>query len=144
MLDPQMSKSSYGFRPRRKAHDALEAASRYVREGYKVAVDLDLAKFFDTVNHDILVERLTRRVKDKRLLWYIGQMLKAGMMDSEGVYNKREQGTPQGPLSSLLANLLHDELDKELEKRGLRFCRCADDCIIFVKTMEAGERASEQ
>ena len=144
MLDPQMSESSYGFRPRRKAHDALEAASRYVREGYKVAVDLDLAKFFDTVNHDILMERLARRIKDKRLLWYIRQMLKAGMMDNEGVCNKREQGTPQGgPLSPLLANLLLDELDKELEKRGLRFCRYADDCIIFVKTMEAGNRVLE-
>lgn len=144
MLDPQMSESSYGFRPRRKAHDALEAASRYVREGYKVAVDLDLAKFFDTVNHDILMERLARRIKDKRLLWYIRQMLKAGMMDNEGVCYKREQGTPQGgPLSPLLANLLLDELDKELEKRGLRFCRYADDCIIFVKTMEAGKRVLE-
>lgn len=144
MLDPQMSESSHGFRPGRKAHDALEAASRYVREGYKVAVDLDLAKFFDTVNHDILMERLARRIKDKRLLWYIRQMLKAGMMDNEGVCQSREQGTPQGgPLSPLLANILLDELDRELERRGLRFCRYADDCIIFVKTMEAGHRVLE-
>lgn len=144
MLDPTMSESSYGFRPGRKAHDALVAASRYVQEGYRVAVDLDLAKFFDTVNHDILMERLARRIKDKRLLWYIRRMLKAGMMDKEGVCQKREQGTPQGgPLSPLLANILLDELDKELEKRGLRFCRYADDCIIFVKTMRAGQRVLE-
>ena len=144
ILDEQMSESSYGFRPRRGAHGALKAASSYVQEGYRVAVDLDLAKFFDTVNHDILIERMSRKIRDKRVLWYIRQMLKAGMMDKEGISHKREQGTPQGgPLSPLLANVLLDELDKELEKRGLRFCRYADDCIIFVKTIEAGRRVLE-
>lgn len=141
ILDPQMSESSYGFRPNRSAHQALKAGSAYVEQGYKVAVDLDLEKFFDKVNHDILMSRLARRIKDKRVLYYIRQMLKAGMMDNEGIKQKREQGTPQGgPLSPLLANVLLDDLDRELEKRGLHFCRYADDCIIFVRTMEAGER----
>jgi RNA-directed DNA polymerase len=141
ILDPQMSESSYGFRPNRSAHQALKAGSTYVEQGYKVAVDLDLEKFFDKVNHDILMSKLARRIKDKRVLYYIRQMLKAGMMDNEGIKQKREQGTPQGgPLSPLLANVLLDDLDRELEKRGLHFCRYADDCIIFVRTMEAGER----
>lgn len=141
MLDPQMSESSYGFRPRRSAHQALKSGSAYVKQGYKVAVDLDLEKFFDRVNHDILMSRLARRISDKRILYYIRQMLNAGMMDNEGIKQKREQGTPQGgPLSPLLANVLLDDLDKELEKRGHRFCRYADDCIIFVRTMKAGER----
>ena len=141
ILDPQMSESSYGFRPNRSAHQALKAGSAYVEQGYKVAVDLDLEKFFDKVNHDILMSRLARRIKDKRVLYYIRQMLKAGMMDNEGIKQKREQGTPQGgPLSPLLANVILDDLDRELENRGLHFCRYADDCIIFVRTMEAGER----
>ena len=141
ILDPQMSESSYGFRPNRSAHQALKAGSAYVEQGYTVAVDLDLEKFFDKVNHDILMSRLARRIKDKRVLYYIRQMLKAGMMDNEGIKQKREQGTPQGgPLSPLLANVLLDELDRELESRGLRFCRYADDCMIFVRTIEAGER----
>ncbi len=141
ILDPQMSESSYGFRPNRSAHQALRAGSAYVEQGNTVAVDLDLEKFFDKVNHDILMSRLARRIKDKRVLYYIRQMLKAGMMDNEGIKQKREQGTPQGgPLSPLLANVLLDELDRELEKRGLHFCRYADDCIIFVRTMEAGAR----
>ena len=141
ILDPQMSESSYGFRPNRSAHQALKAGSAYVEQGYKVAVDLDLEKFFDKVNHDILMSKLARRIKDKRVLYYIRQMLKAGIMDNEGIKQKREQGTPQGgPLSPLLANVLLDDLDRELEKRGLHFCRYADDCIIFVRTMEAGER----
>ena len=141
ILDPQMSESSYGFRPNRSAHQAIKAGSAYVEQGYTVAVDLDLEKFFDKVNHDILMSRLARRIKDKRVLYYIRQMLKAGMMDNEGIKQKREQGTPQGgPLSPLLANVLLDELDRELESRGLRFCRYADDCMIFVRTIEAGER----
>ena len=141
ILDPQMSESSYGFRPNRSAHQALKAGSAYVEQGYKVAVDLDLEKFFDKVNHDILMSRLARRIKDKRVLYYIRQMLKAGMMDNEGIKQKREQGTPQGgPLSPLLANVLLDDLDRELESRRLYFCRYADDCMIFVRTMEAGER----
>ena len=141
ILDPQMSESSYGFRPNRSAHQALKSGSAYVEDGYTVAVDLDLEKFFDKVNHDILMSRLARRIKDKRVPCYIRRMLKAGMMDSEGIKQKREQGTPQGgPLSPLLANVLLDDLDRELEGRGLHFCRYADDCIIFVRTMEAGER----
>lgn len=111
-----------------------------MEQGYTVAVDLDLEKFFDKVNHDILMSRLAQRIKDKRVLYYIRQMLKAGMMDNEGIKQKREQGTPQGgPLSPLLANVLLDDLDRELENRGLHFCRYADDCIIFVRTIEAGE-----
>ena len=141
ILDPQMSESSYGFRPNRSAHQALKSGSAYVEDGYTVAVDLDLEKFFDKVNHDILMSRLARRIKDKRVLCYIRRMLKAGMMDNEGIKLKREQGTPQGgPLSPLLANVLLDDLDRELENRGLHFCRYADDCMIFVRTMEAGER----
>ncbi len=141
MLDPQMSESSYGFRPNRSDCQVLKAGSAYVEQGNTVAVDLDLEKFFDKVNHDILMSRLARRIKDKRVLYYIRQMLKAGMMDNEGIKQKREQGTPQGgPLSHLLANVLLDDLDRELEKRGLHFCRYADDCIIFVRTTEAGER----
>ena len=144
ILDPQMSESSYGFRPKRSAHQALKAGSAYVKQGYKVAVELDLEKFFDKVNHDILMSRLERRISDKRILYYIRQMLKAGMMDNEGIKQKREQGTPQGgPLSPLLANVLLDDLDKELERRGHRFCRYADDCIIFVRTQKAGERVLE-
>ena len=141
ILDPQMSESSYGFRPNRSAHQALKAGSAYVEQGYTVAVDLDLEKFFDKVNHDILMSRLAQLIKDKRVLYYIRQMLKAGMMDNEGIKQKREQGTPQGgPLSPLLANVLLDDLDRELENRGLHFCRYADDCIIFVRTIKAGER----
>ena len=141
ILDPQMSESSYGFRPNRSAHQALKAGSAYVEQGYRVAVDLDMEKFFDKVNHDILMSRLARCIKDKRVLCYIRRMLKAGMMDNEGIKQKREQGTPQGgPLSPLLANVLLDDLDRELENRGLHFCRYADDCMIFVRTMEAGKR----
>ena len=141
ILDSQMSESSYGFRPNRSAHQALNAGSAYVEDGYTIAVDLDLEKFFDKVNHDILMSRLARRIKDKRVLYYIRRMLKAGMMDNEGIKQVREQGTPQGgPLSPLLANVLLDDLDRELEDRGLHFCRYADDCMIFVRTMEAGER----
>ena len=111
ILDSQMSESSYGFRPKRSAHQALKAGSAYVESGYTIAVDLDLEKFFDNVNHDILMSRLARRIKDKRVLYYIRQMLKAGMMDNEGIIQKREQGTPQGGLlSPLLANVLLDGL----------------------------------
>ena len=141
ILDPQMSKSSYGFRPRRSAMEALIMGKHYAENGRRIAVDLDLEKFFDKVNHDVLMERMARRIKDKRLLYYIRQMLTAGMMDNDGIEQAREQGTPQGgPLSPLLANVLLDDLDKELEKRGHKFCRYADDCMIFVKTMKAGQR----
>ena len=130
----------YGFRKERSAHHALKQATKYVEGGKEIVVDIDLEKFFDRVNHDILMGRLAKRIKDKRLLKLIRRYLQAGMM-SEGVCVAREEGTPQGsPLSPLLANFLLDELDKELETRGHCFCRYADDCNIYVKTMEAGQR----
>ena len=140
LLDPTFSASSYGFRPGRGAHDALRQASRYVAEGRGIVVDMDLEKFFDRVNHDILMARLARRVADKRLLRIIRRFLEAGMMQN-GVCVERREGTPQGgPLSPLLANLLLDDLDKELERRGHCFCRYADDCNIYVRSQAAGER----
>jgi RNA-directed DNA polymerase len=140
LLDPTFSASSYGFRPGRGAHDALHKASEYVAEGRVIVVDVDLEKFFDRVNHDILMARLARRVADKRLLRIIRRFLEAGLMQ-DGVCVERHEGTPQGgPLSPLLANLLLDELDKELERRGHRFCRYADDCNIYVRSRQAGER----
>lgn len=140
LLDPTFSPSSYGFRPGRSAHDALREASRYVAEGRGIVVDMDLEKFFDHVNHDILMARLARRVADKRLLRIVRRFLEAGMMQN-GVHVERREGTPQGgPLSPLLANLLLDDLDKELERRGHCFCRYADDCNIYVRSQAAGER----
>ncbi len=140
VLDPAFPASSFGFRPGRGAHDALRQAQEYVASGYETVVDLDLEKFFDRVNHDILMARLARRVGDKRLLRIVRRFLQAGMM-ADGVCMKRHEGTPQGgPLSPLLANLLLDDLDKELERRGRRFCRYADDCNIYVRSQAAGER----
>jgi RNA-directed DNA polymerase len=140
LLDPTFSESSYGFRPGRSAHDALKKAQEYVEEGRWVVVDLDLEKFFDRVNHDILMARLARRIGDKRLLKLIRRYLEAGMMKN-GVCIDREEGTPQGgPASPILANLLLDDLDKELERRGHKFCRYADDCNIYVRSQKAGER----
>jgi RNA-directed DNA polymerase len=141
ILDPTFSASSYGFRPGRSAHDALAKAREHVAQGRVIVVDIDLEKFFDKVNHDILMARLGRWVGDKRMLRIIGRFLRAGLMQ-DGVCLSREQGTPQGgPLSPLLANLLLDDLDKELEKRGHKFCRYADDCNIYVQSKAAGERA---
>jgi RNA-directed DNA polymerase len=140
ILDPTFSASSYGFRPGRSAHDALAKAREYVAEGRVIVVDIDLEKFFDKVNHDILMARLGRRVGDKRMLTIIGRFLRAGMMQN-GVCVSRQEGTPQGgPASPLLANLLLDDLDKELERRGHKFCRYADDCNIYVQSKAAGER----
>lgn len=140
LLDPTFSASSYGFRPGRGAHDALAAASQYVADGRTIVVDLDLEKFFDRVNHDVLMARLARRIADKRLLRIVRRFLQAGMMH-EGVCVERYEGTPQGgPLSPLLANLLLDDLDKELERRGHGFCRYAADCNIYVQSKAAGER----
>lgn len=140
ILDPTFSASSFGFRPGRGAHDALAQASRYVAEGRSIVVDLDLEKFFDRVNHDILMARLARRIADKRLLKIIRRFLQAGLMQ-QAVCVERHQGTPQGgPLSPLLANLLLDDLDKELDRREHRFCRYADDCNIYVQSRAAGER----
>lgn len=140
LLDPTFSDSSYGFRPGRSAHQALLKARQYVEEGRAIVVDVDLEKFFDRVNHDLLMARLARRIADKRLLRIVRRFLEAGLMQ-DGVCVQRYEGTPQGgPLSPLLANLLLDELDKELERRGHRFCRYADDCNIYVQSKAAGER----
>ena len=140
ILEPTFSESSYGFRRGRSAHQAVQQAAEYVAEGRVVVVDIDLEKFFDRVNHDVLMSRLARHVADKRLLRIVRRFIEAGMM-RDGVKVARHEGTPQGgPLSPLLANLLLDDLDKELERRGHRFCRYADDCNIYVWTQAAGER----
>ena len=143
IFDPTFSKHSYGFRANKNAHQAVEQAARFVGEGRHIVVDIDLEKFFDRVNHDILMSRLAKRIKDKRVLGVIRRYLQAGMMRG-GVYTERKEGTPQGgPLSPLLSNLLLDDLDKELEKRGHAFCRYADDCNIYVRSMEAGKRVMD-
>jgi RNA-directed DNA polymerase len=144
ILDPTFSNSSYGFRPGRDAHMALEQARKYVaQEGREIVVDLDLEKFFDRVNHDVLMSRVARRIGDKRLLRIIRRFLQAGMMQ-DGVCVTRGEGTPQGgPLSPLLANVLLDDLDQELERRGHCFCRYADDCNIYVRSLAAGQRVME-
>ena len=140
ILDPTFSFHSYGFRKGKSVHQAVLASKAYMEQGYGWVVDLDLEKFFDRVNHDVLMDRLARRIKDKRLLRLIRAFLNAGIMDN-GVKIPSEEGTPQGgPLSPLLANLLLDEWDKELESRGLRFARYADDCNIYVKSERAGQR----
>lgn len=140
IFDPTFSESSYGFRPGRNAHQAVLQAQAFVREGKRWVVDMDLEKFFDRVNHDLLMERVKRRVKDKRVLAVIRRFLQAGMMEG-GVATPRTQGTPQGgPLSPLLSNILLDDLDKELERRGHSFCRYADDCNIYVRSQRAGDR----
>ena len=140
IFDPHFSESCYGFRPGRGAHDAVRKARQYVEEGYRYVVDFDLEKFFDTVNHDMLMARVARRVRDKRLLKLIRVYLTSGIMH-EGVVRAHMEGTPQGsPLSPLLSNILLDELDKELERRGHRFCRYADDCNAYVKSTKAGMR----
>jgi RNA-directed DNA polymerase len=140
LIDPTFSDHSYGFRPGRSAHQAVHAGASYVAEGRRVVVDIDLEKFFDRVNHDILMARLARHVADKRLLRLVRRFLEAGMMQ-EGVCTRSEEGTPQGgPLSPLLANLMLDDLDKELERRGHRFARYADDCNVYVRSQAAGER----
>ena len=140
IFDPAFSPQSYGFRPGRRAHDAVRMARRYVEEGYKVVVDMDLEKFFDRVNHDKLMARVARKVGDRRVLRLIRRYLESGIM-VEGVVVRTEEGTPQGgPLSPLLANIMLDDLDKELERRGHRFVRYADDCNIYVRSQRAGER----
>lgn len=142
-IDPTFSEHSYGFRPGRRARDAVLDAQRYVQDGYRVVVDVDLEKFFDRVNHDILMERLARRIDDKVVLRLIRRYLVAGIMDG-GVVIERVDGTPQGgPLSPLLANVLLDEVDLELERRGHRFVRYADDCNVYVRSRRAGERVLE-
>jgi RNA-directed DNA polymerase len=143
IFDAGFSESSYGFRPGRSALQAVEQARKYVAEGRQWVVDMDLEKFFDRVNHDILMSRVARKIKDKRLLKLIRQFLEAGLM-TEGVVSARSAGTPQGgPLSPLLSNVLLDDLDKELERRGHRFCRYADDCNIYVASETAGQRVMD-
>ncbi len=143
IFDAHFSWYSYGFRPGKRAHDAVQQAQRYIREGYRWVVDIDLEKFFDRVNHDMLMARVARKIKDKRVLKLIRSYLNAGVMVN-GVCQKTEEGTPQGgPLSPLLANILLDDLDKELTRRGLRFVRYADDCNIFVASKRAGQRVME-
>jgi len=138
--DQTFSEHSYGFRPGRSAHQAVAQAQAYVAEGYNVVVDLDLEKFFDRVNHDLLMARVATRVADKRVLKLIRAFLNAGVME-DGLVRPVDEGTPQGgPLSPLLSNLMLNDLDKELTRRGLRFCRYADDCNIYVRSRRAGER----
>ncbi len=140
-FDPGFSDHSYGFRPGRNAWQAVQQAQSYIREGRRWVVDLDLEKFFDRVNHDILISRIARKVRDERVLKLIRRYLEAGMM-SEGMVSERTQGTPQGgPLSPLLSNILLTDLDRELERRGHRFCRYADDCNIYVSSEKAGQHA---
>ena len=143
IYDENFSENSFGFRPRRAAKDAIKKAESYINEGYRWVVDIDLEKFFDKVNHDILMYKLSKDIKDKRVLKLIRKYLQSGIMIN-GIVVSNEEGTPQGgPLSPLLSNIMLDELDKELEKRGHRFCRYADDCNIYVKSKRAGERVME-
>src|SRR5271165_5256244 len=138
--DSTFSEHSYGFRPGRSAHQAVRAAQRYVQAGKSWVVDMDITKFFDRVNHDILMNRIAKRIRDKRVLRLIGAYLRAGVM-VEGLLVRTEEGTPQGgPLSPLLANIYLDALDEELARRGLAFCRYADDCNIYVGSQRAAER----
>ena len=140
VFDPSFSESSHGFRPKRSAHGAAKQVQRTIRRGYRYAVDMDLSKFFDRVGHDVLMARVARRVDDKMLLRLIGRYLRAGVM-VEGVLQPTDVGTPQGgPASPLLANILLDDLDKELERRGLHFVRYADDFAIFAKSQRSAER----
>ncbi len=138
--DYTFSDSSFGFRPGRSQHDAIKSAHKHVKEGYRFVVNIDLSKFFDRVNHDRLMSRLAIRIKDKRVLKLIRKFLTAGIM-SGGLVSSVSEGTPQGgPLSPLLSNIVLDELDKELEKRGLKFVRYADDAMIYVKSRRSAER----
>lgn len=140
LYDPTFSSHSYGFRPNKSAHDAVKKAKGYLKEGNRWVVDIDLEKFFDKVNHDRLMGTLAKRIEDKRVLKLIRTYLNAGIMIN-GVFTRSVQGTPQGgPLSPLLSNIVLDELDKELEERGHKFVRYADDCNIYVKTKKAGIR----
>ena len=141
--DQTFSEYSYGFRPERSAHQAIAQAQKYINTGYEVVVDIDLEKFFDRVNHDVLMSRVARRVADKRVLKLIRGYLNSGVLEN-GLVSPTDEGTPQGgPLSPLLSNILLDELDRELERRGHKFCRYADDCNVYVQTKVAAERVME-
>jgi RNA-directed DNA polymerase len=140
IFDPNFSDSSHGFRPQRSAHGAAKQVQRTIRRGYRFVVDMDLSKFFDRVQHDVLMSRVARKVTDKRMLQLIGRYLRAGVM-VEGILQLTTAGTPQGgPASPLLANILLDDLDKELERRGLPFVRYADDFVIFTKSERSAQR----
>ena len=140
IFDPGFSERSYGFRPRRRAHDAVVQAQRFIQDGHRIVVDVDLEQFFDRVNHDVLMGKLAKRIDDRRVLRLVRRYLEAGML-ANGIATERHEGTPQGgPLSPLLANVLLDEVDKELEKRGHAFVRYADDCNVYVQSKRAGER----
>ena len=140
ILDPTFSRHSYGFRPGRSAHEAVLAAQSYVQSGRRIVVDVDLEKFFDRVDHDILIDRLRRKVSDPDVIRLVRGFLNADTVDGDRVI-RRDRGTPQGgPLSPLLANVLLDEVDKELERRGHAYCRYADDCNVYVRSKRAGER----
>ena len=144
LFEPHFSESSHGFRPGRSAHGAIEAAQRQAREGRDWVVDMDITKFFDQVNHDILMTQVSRVVKDKRVLQLIGRFLRAGIVLPDGCRVSSAEGTPQGgPLSPLLANIYLDKLDKELERRGLKHVRYADDCNIYVSSEHAAKRGLE-
>lgn len=143
VFDPQFSEFSYGFRERRSAQMAVQKAQEYIKEGYRWVVEIDLSKFFDRVNHDILMSRVTKVVEDKAILKLIRRYLNAGITE-DGLIKPRSEGVPQGgPLSPLLSNIMLTELDIELEKRGHKFCRYADDCNIYVKSEEAAKRVLE-
>jgi RNA-directed DNA polymerase len=143
LFELEFSEHSYGFRPGRSAHQAVQQAQAYVAEGRRWVVDLDLENFFDRVNHDILMSRIARKVRDKRVLKLVRRYLQSGTLEG-GLVEQRTMGTPQGgPLSPLLSNILLDDLDKELERRGHAFCRYADDCNIYVRTRRSGERVME-
>jgi group II intron reverse transcriptase/maturase len=142
-FDPTFAEHSYGFRPGRRAHAAISAAQQFIQDGRQWVVDLDLEKFFSRINHDVLMSRLAKRIDDKRLLGLIRRYLEAGLM-MNGVVMERHEGAPQGgPLSPIMANVLLDEVDKELEKRGHAFVRYADDLNVYVKSQRAGERVME-
>jgi len=141
--DRTFSEHSYGFRPQRSAHQAVDQAQQYIAGGYCWVVNLDLEEFFDRVNHDGLMAKIAERVGDKRILELIRAFLTAGVLE-DGLVNPVDEGTPQGgPLSPLLSNVVHDEFDRELERRGLRFARYADDSNIYVRSKRAGERVME-
>jgi len=140
ILDPEFSESSYGFRPGRNQQQAVQLAHKHVESGKEYVVDIDISRFFDRINHDRLIARLSKQITDKRILRLIGEMLRSGVL-ADGVVKPTAQGAVQGgPISPLLSNVVLDELDKELEQRGLAFCRFADDCNIFVKTQKAAAR----
>ena len=143
VYDPTFSSQSYGFRPNKRGHDAVRQARKYIKQGYRWVVDIDLEKFFDKVNHDRLMRTLSKRINDPNLLRLIRRYLQAGIMEG-GLVRPNTEGTPQGgPLSPLLSNIVLDELDKELERRGLHFVRYADDCNIYVRSKRAGLRVME-